>query len=71
VKQDPVFKGVEVGDYNYNYIDLLVGRNIGLLFLLLHGKENIRVDKNGVLAVNTKLGWTIAGPLNTEATTAR
>jgi hypothetical protein len=50
VKQDPVFKGVDVGDYNYNDIDLLVGRNIELLFLPLHGKENVRVDKNGVLA---------------------
>jgi hypothetical protein len=28
VKQDPVFKGVDVGDYNYNDIDLLVGRNV-------------------------------------------
>jgi hypothetical protein len=71
VKQDPVFKGVDVGDYNYNDIDLLVSRNVELLFLPLHGKENIRVDKNGVLAVNTKLGWTIAGPLKTAATTAR
>jgi hypothetical protein len=71
VRQDPVFKGVDVGDYNYNNIDLLVGRNVELLFLLLHGKENIRVDKNGVLAVNTKLGWTIAGQLKTAATTAR
>jgi hypothetical protein len=58
VKQDPVFKGVDVGDYNYNDIDLLVGRNAKLLFLPLHGKETVRVDKNGVLAVNTKLGWT-------------
>ncbi len=71
VKQDPVFKGVNVGDYNYNDIDLLVGRNVELLFLTLHGTENARVDKNGVLAVNTKLGWTIAGPLKTAATTAR
>jgi hypothetical protein len=71
VKQDPVLKGIDVGDYNYNDIDLLVGRNVKLLFLPLHGKENVRVDKNGVLAVNTKLGWTIAGPLKTAATTAR
>jgi hypothetical protein len=71
VKQDPVFKGVDVGDYNYNDIDLLVGRNIELLFLPLHCKENVRVDKNGLLAVNTKLGWTIAGPLKMAATTAR
>jgi hypothetical protein len=71
VKQDPVFKGVNVGDYNYNDIDLLVGRNVELLFLPLHGKENVRVDKNGVLAVNTKLGWTIADPLKTAAMTAR
>jgi hypothetical protein len=70
VKQDPVFKGVDVGDYNYD-IDSLVGRNVELLFLPLHGKENIRVDKNGVLAVNTKLEWTIADPLKTAATTAR
>jgi hypothetical protein len=70
VKQDPVFKGVDVGDYNYNDIDLLVGRNVELLFLPLHGKEYVRVDKNGVLALNTKLGWTIAGPLNTAAMTA-
>jgi hypothetical protein len=56
VKQDPVFKGVDVGDYNYNDIDMLVGRNVELLFLPLHGKENVRVYKNGVLAVNTKLG---------------
>jgi hypothetical protein len=71
VKQDPVFKGVDVGDYNYKDIDLLVGRNVKLLFLHLQGKENVRVDKNGVLAVNTKLGWTIAGPLKTAATTGR
>ncbi len=71
VKQDPIFKGVDVGDYNYNNICLLVGRNVELLFLPLHSKENVRVDKNGVLAVNTKLGWTIAGPLKTAATTAR
>jgi hypothetical protein len=71
VRQDPVFKGVDVGDYNYNDIDLLVSRKVELLSLPLHGKENVRVDKNGVLAVNTKLGWTIAGPLKTEATTAR
>ncbi len=71
MKQDPVFEGLDVGDYNYNDIDLLVGRNVELLFHPLHGKENIRVDKNGVLAVNTKLGWTIAGPLKTAATTAR
>jgi hypothetical protein len=71
VKQDPVFKGVDVGDYNYNEIDLLVGRNVELLFLPLHGKENVRVDKNGILAVNTKLGWTIAGPLKTTAMAAR
>ncbi len=48
----------------------MVGRNVELLFLPLHGKENLRVDKNGVLAVNMKLGWTIAGPLKTAATTA-
>jgi hypothetical protein len=71
VEPDPVFKGVDVGNYNYNNINLLVGRNVKLLFLPLHGKENVRVDKNGVLAVNTKLGWTIAGPLKTAATTAR
>jgi hypothetical protein len=70
VKQDPVFKGVNVGDYNYNDTNLLVGRNVKLLFLPMHGKENIRVDKNGVLAVNAKLGWTIAGPLKMAATTA-
>jgi hypothetical protein len=69
VKHDPVFKGVNVGNYNYNNIDLLVGRNVELLFLPLH-RENVRVDMNGVLAVNTKLGWTIAGPLKTAATTA-
>jgi hypothetical protein len=71
IKQDPIFKGVDVGDYNYNDIDLLVGRNVELLFLPLHGKENVRVDKNGVLVVNTELGWTIAGPLKTAAMTAR
>jgi hypothetical protein len=49
---------------------LLVGRNVELLFLPLHGKENVRVDKNGILAVNTKLRWTIAGPLKTAAMTA-
>jgi hypothetical protein len=70
VEQDPIFKGVDVGDYNNNDIDLLVGRNVELLFLPLHGKENVRVDKNGVLAVNTKLGWTIASPLKTAATMA-
>jgi hypothetical protein len=70
VKQDPVFKGMDVGNYNYNNIDLLVGRNVELLFLPLYGKENVRVDKNCVLAVNSKLGWTIAGPLKTAATTA-
>jgi hypothetical protein len=71
VKQDPIFKGVDIGDYNYNDIDLLVGRNVKLLFLPLHGKENVRVDENGVLAVDTKLGWTITGLLKTAATTAR
>jgi hypothetical protein len=71
VKQDPVFKGVDVGDYNYNDINLLVARNVELLFLPLHGKENVRADKNGVLTVNTKLGWTIAGPLKAASMTAR
>jgi hypothetical protein len=71
VKQDPVFKGVDVGDYNYNDINLLVGRNVELLFLPLHRKENVRVDKNSDLASNTKLGWTITGPLKTAAMTAR
>ncbi len=71
VKRDQIFKGVDVGDYNYNDIDLLVCRNVELLFPSLHGKENVRVDKNGVLALNTKQGWTIAGPLKTAATTAR
>ncbi len=61
---------MDVGNYNYNNIDLLVGRNVELLFLPLYGKENVRVDKNCVLAVNSKLGWTIAGPLKTAATTA-
>jgi hypothetical protein len=70
VKQDPVFKGIDMSDYNYNNIDFLVDRNVELLFLPLHKKENFRVDKNKVLAVNTKLEWTIAGPLKTAATTA-
>jgi hypothetical protein len=63
-------KGVDVGNYDYD-IDLLVSRNVELLFLLLHRKEKFRVNKSGVLAVNTKLGWTIAGPLKTAATAAR
>ncbi len=69
VKSDPFFNGVNVDDYNYKDIDLLIGRNIEPLFLPLCGKKNTRI-KNGVVALNTKLGWTIVGPLKTAASTA-
>jgi hypothetical protein len=32
VKQDPIFKGLDVGDYNDKVIDLLVDMNVKLLF---------------------------------------
>ena len=37
------------------------------LFLNLEGAENRRQDPNRVLAFKTKLGWTIAGPLDAVA----
>jgi hypothetical protein len=63
VKSNPVFKGVDVSDHDYEKINLLVGRGLEELFLPIDGKQNRRLDKNRVLAVKTRLGWTIAGPL--------
>jgi hypothetical protein len=70
VKSDPFLKGVNGEDYNYKDIDLLIRRNVEPLFLPLCGKKNTCI-KNGVIALNTKLGWTIAGPLKTASSTAR
>jgi hypothetical protein len=63
VKKDPVFKGINVDNYDYGEIDLLIGNDMEEYFLPLDGEENRQRDKNGVLALKTQLGWTIAGPL--------
>jgi hypothetical protein len=67
VKKDPVFEGVNVDDYDYGEIDLLIGNNMEEYFLRLDGEENRRRNKNGVLALKTQLGWTIADPLRAAA----
>ncbi len=67
VKKDPVFKGVNVDDYDYGEVDLLIGNDMEEYFLPLDGEENRQRDKNGVLALKMQLGWTIAGPLGAAA----
>ncbi len=71
VKKDPVFEGVIVDDYDYEEIDLFIGNNKEKFFLLINGEENRQCDKNGVLALKTQLGWTIAGPLQAAAASTR
>jgi hypothetical protein len=63
IKKDPVFEGTNVDDYDYGEINLLIGNDMEEYFLPLDGEENRRRNKNGVLALKTQLGWTIAGPL--------
>ena len=62
-----VFKGLKAEKLNYDKIDLLVSNNLEELFWPLEGKENRLVDDKGVQAVNTKLGFTFAGPLKAVA----
>jgi hypothetical protein len=45
VRSNPVFKGVDVSDHNYEEIDLLVGRGLEELFLPIEGNQNRRLDK--------------------------
>ncbi len=67
VKKDPAFEGVNIDDYDYGEIDLLIGNDMEEYFLPLDGEENRRHDKNGVLALKTQLSWTIADPLRAAA----
>jgi hypothetical protein len=53
VKKDPVFVGVNVDNYDYGEIDLLIGNNMEEYFLPLDREENRRPDKNGVFALKT------------------
>ena len=60
VSDSAVFKGLKAENLNYDKIYLLVDNHLEELFWPLKGKKNPLVNKNGVRAVNTKLGWMFA-----------
>jgi hypothetical protein len=59
----PEFAQVDVEDVSFDNIKLLLGAELEDLWLPLYGRDRWIYSEEGILAYETKLGWTIGGKL--------
>ncbi|MCO5762324.1 MAG: A17 family peptidase, partial [Chromatiaceae bacterium] len=64
IAKHPEFAGIEVDDVRFKDAKLLLGADVESL--MLEVKEPVtRIDKDGIIALKTPLGWTMGGKLDT------